>query len=181
MVRVHCKLDLVYWAADGPAMDQRLKKMERKLAVSRGGTSKRARKRQNRAKAVKEEARADARKQAKEYLEGEGNNWAAKLQDGMRGTRFTATESSDASALQVGLVTADDLQRKREAEEQEQAAARAATAKQRVEEAWAEAQAKRVVEQAAVARKKALKQQRKAERAAQQKALSFSLDDEEGI
>ncbi len=162
-------------------MDQRLKKMERQLAVSRGGTSKRARKRQNRAKAVKEEARADARKQAKEYLEGEGNNWAARLQDGVRGTRFTASESSDASTLQVGLVTADDLQRKRAAEEREQAAARAATAKQRVEEAWAMAEAKRVAEQAAAVHKRALKNRRKAERAAQQKALSFSLVDEEDV
>lgn len=162
-------------------MDQRLKNMERKLAVSRGGMSKRARKQQNRAKLIKEEARADARKQAKEYLEGEGSNWAAKLQDGVRGTRFTATENSDASTLQVGLVTADDLQRMREAEKQEQAAARAAAAKQRVEESWAEAQAKRVAEQAAAAHKRELKKQRKAERAVQQKALSFSLDDDEAI
>eukprot|EP01043_Picozoa_sp_COSAG02_P038104 COSAG02_NODE_2914_length_7755_cov_1036.500000_1_plen_163_part_00 len=162
-------------------MDQRLKKMERQLAVKRGSTSKRARKRQNRAKAVKEEARADARKQAKEYLEGEGNNWAARLQDGLRGTRFTAMESSNDSTLQVGIVTADELQRKRAAEEREQVAARAATAKQRVEEAWAEAEAKRVEEQAEAAHKRALKQQRKAERAAQQKALSFSLVDEEDI
>jgi hypothetical protein len=49
-------------------MDQRLKKMERKLAVSRGGTSKRARKRQNREKAAKEDAQAHARQQAKENL-----------------------------------------------------------------------------------------------------------------
>jgi len=113
------------------------------------------------------------------YLEDAGNNWAAKLQDGVRGTRFTATASSDASALQSGLVTADELQRKRESEEREQAAARAAAAKQRVEEAWAEAEAKRAAEQAEAAHKKALKTQRKAQRAAQQKALSFSLDDED--
>lgn len=196
-------------------MDQRLKKMERKLAVSRGGTSKRARKQQNRQKAAKEDAKALARKQAKEnllhsmslstsqrcfifvlescaagacsikvvlwsrYLEGVGNNWAAKLQDGVRGTRFTSMASSPASELQSGLVTAGELHRKRESEEREQAAARAAAAKQRVEEAWAEAEAKRAAEQVAAAHKRALKTQRNAERMAQQKALSFSLDDED--
>lgn len=147
-------------------MDQRLKKMDRKLAISRGGAGKRQQKRQIREKARKEEAKAQIREQAKEYLEGEGGNWAAKLQDGVRGTRFTATRTGDASPPQAGLVTADDLQRNLEKEQQKQASARAAAAKQRVEAAWAEADAKRKLEQAAAAQKRALKKQRKAQRVA---------------
>lgn len=166
--------------SDAPAMDMRLKKMERKLAISRGGTSKRRRKRQNREKAAKEEAEVEMRKQAKEYLDNEGNNWAARLHDGVRGDRFIVTKKSDAaSGLPVGLATANDLRREHETRMREEQAARASAAKQRVEAAWAETEAKKAAEQAAAARKRAIKKKRKAERATQQKALSFSLEDED--
>ena len=130
-------------------------------------------------KAAKEEAKSDARKRAREYLETEGNDWATKLQQGVSGARFAATGGSDAPDLPVGLVTAAELQRQREDDEQAAVEARAAAARQRVEATWAEAEAKKAAAEAEAKRKNERKKKKKAERAAQQKSLSFSLDDED--
>jgi hypothetical protein len=179
-------------------MDKRLQRMEKKVNRAQmrekpGGLSKRQMKKLNREKAVKEAAKGETRRRAREYLESDGANWAQKLAQGVTAT-FAAqapdggavgsTGSSGGSSCGAGgggggLQTAAELRSARQEAARAEERERAEAAREKVHRAWQEAEAKREVEAAAVAARQARKEKKRAERTNQQRALSFSLDDEE--
>ena len=156
-------------------MDKRLKKMEKKLLRARKAQPP---KQQRRARAERKAQQAEDRKRAKEYLQGDGADWASKLHEGA--ARFAAPEDGQgAAAPPTGLTTADELREQRERQSREEVESRAAAARARVHSVWAEAEAKREAEALQRQEKRESKKKRKAERAAQQRSLSFSLDDDD--